>query len=162
MVSPNGQSHVLSKYNISSGTLIEASAILFDVVSFIQTSNNLYAIGNSGLESIVATVFDNMTSQIQDLLVESTPIRDVTELSNGWIALAHANGVVLQKIGDAAFFPGSTNGFSAIDLDYDRSTNTCFALSASNELVRISPTGNIVSTIETGPDAKQVIVLLNK
>jgi hypothetical protein len=162
LVSPNGQSRVLSKYNISSGTLIEASAILFDVVSFIQTSNNLYAIGNSGLESIVATVFDNMTSQIQDLLVESTPIRDVTELSNGWIALAHANGVVLQKIGDAAFFPGSTNGFSAIDLDYDRSTNTCFALSASNELVRISPTGNIVSTIETGPDAKQVIVLLNK
>jgi hypothetical protein len=162
LVSPNGQSRVLSKYNISSGTLLDASAISFDVISFVETSNNLYAIGNSGSESKVAAVFENMTSQIQDLLVESTQIRDVAELSNGWVALAHSNGVVLQKLGEAVFFPGSTNSFSAIDLDFDTTTNTCFALSASNQLVSISPTGNIVNTIETGPDAQRVVVLLNK
>ncbi|MBI1267056.1 MAG: hypothetical protein GC193_06445 [Cryomorphaceae bacterium] len=162
LVSPNGQSRVLSKYNINSGALLESSAISFDVVSFVQTSSNIYAIGNSGAESKVAVVFENMTNQIQDLLVESTQIFDIAELSNGWVALAHSNGVVLQKLGEAAFFPGSANNFSAIDLEYDTTTNTCFALSANSQLVSISPTGNIVSTIETGPNAQQVIVLLNK
>lgn len=158
----SGQNRLIAKYNIASGTLSDASSVDFNVVEFIKSSGTLYAFGNLANESKVVVVNDDMTYQVQDILVESTEIRDVVMLSDNWIALAHSNGVVLQKIGESAFFPASTNGFSAIDLEYDVTTNTCFALNANNQLTSISPSGNILNTIETGPNATQVVVLLNK
>jgi hypothetical protein len=94
-------------------------------------------------------------------LISDTPVASALPLDNGFSAVAHADGVWLHRFGTGVFQPGSANGVSATQLDYDPVAQHIFAVSG-NTLYRISrSSGQVVGTLDVSGLA-DVAIVMNK
>ncbi len=157
-----GNGYLIASFHRNSGILAASNAFPATIAAFLPYNDQLIALANAGGSSSAYLLnLASMTYNAVPWLISDTPVASALPLDNGFSAVAHADGVWLHRFGTGVFQPGSANGVSATQLDYDPVAQHIFAVSG-NTLYRISrSSGQVVGTLDVSGLA-DVAIVMNK
>ena len=157
-----GNGYLIASFFRNSGILAASNAFPATIAAFLPHNDQLIALANGGGSSSAYLVnLATMTYNAVPWLISDTPVASALPLDNGFSAVAHADGVWLHRFGTGVFQPGSANGVSASQIDYDPVAQHIFAVSG-NTLYRISrSTGQVLGSLDVS-GLVDIAVVMNK